>query len=313
MPTSLKVACIIPTYNGKDDLNRLLSSLREQQGVNFEVLIVDSSSTDGTYELALEHHSNVARIPSSEFNHGATRQLIATQNSHYDIFVYLTQDAYLENEHAIAKIIKPFENDRVGAVCGRQLPHHNATPLSQHARYFNYPDHSRIKTLEDAPDLGLKTPFISNSFTAYRGTALKEAGGFPEHVILSEDMYVAARMLLRGWKIAYSGEAQCRHSHNYTIREEFRRYFDQGVFHGREPWIREHFGGAKGEGIRYVKSELNYLGLNRIYLWPTALLRNACKLLAYKLGQKEQHMPVTFKKKLSMHKNYWNSPYAEKQ
>jgi hypothetical protein len=87
-----------------------------------------------------------------------------------------------------------------------------------------------------------------------------------------------------GWKVAYAGNAQCRHSHSYTIIEEFERYFDMGVFHAREPWIRQHFGGAGGEGMRYVKSELQFLGLQRIYLWSAAILRNAVKLLGYKLG-----------------------------
>lgn len=139
-----------------------------------------------------------------------------------------------------------------------------------------------------------------------------EVGGFPKHVIFAEDMYVAAKMLMAGWKVAYEGSACCRHSHNYTIGEEFRRYFDMGVFHAREPWIRQTFGGAGGEGLRYVKSELKYLGLSRLYLWPSSILRNACKLLAYKLGQKEHLLPFGIKRKLGMYKGYWNSPFAQK-
>ncbi|MNF79611.1 hypothetical protein D3C84_618250 [compost metagenome] len=274
--------------------------------------MVDSNSSDGTSELARSRVENFVSIPSKDFNHGGTRQMMVNRTPNYDIYIFLTQDAHLEDANAIQRLLAPFIDERVGAVCGRQLPHADASPLAEHARLFNYPNESTIKTLNDAPTLGLKTPFVSNSFTAYRGLALKEAGGFPEHVILSEDMFVAAKMLLGGWKIAYSGDAQCRHSHNYTIKEEFRRYFDQGVFHGRESWIREHFGGAGGEGMRYVKSELKFLGLTRLHLWPAALLRNACKLLAYKLGQKEKCMSIWLKKKLGMYKGYWNSPYAEK-
>lgn len=317
MPTlyespQVRVACIVPTFNGRADLLRLLDSL-EVQTAKFDLFIVDSSSKDGTRELAHSRVKNLTIICSSDFNHGGTRQLMINRNPNYDIYVFLTQDAYLEDKNAIESLLKPFSNEEVGAVCGRQLPHLDASPLAQHARIFNYPQTSKIKSFNDAPVLGLKTPFVSNSFTAYRARALVEAGGFPEHVILSEDMYVAAKMLLIGWKIAYSADAQCRHSHNYTIKEEFRRYFDQGVFHGREEWIREHFGGAGGEGIRYVKSELLFLGLTHIHLWPGSMVRNICKLLAYKLGQKEQNMPIELKKKLGMYKGYWNSPYAEKQ
>ncbi|WP_416137039.1 glycosyltransferase [Halomonas sp. HK25] len=308
----LTVACIIPTYNGRDDLKRLLDSI-DQQSVPLDLFIVDSSSTDGTGGLARSRVKNVITIPGSEFNHGGTRQMMVELNPGYDVYVFLTQDAYLEDVHAIENLVAPFSDECVGAVCGRQLPHIDANPLAEHARQFNYPAESKVKSLADAPMLGIKTPFISNSFSAYRREALLRVGGFPKHVILSEDMYVAARMLLTGWKVAYAGNAQCRHSHNYTLKEEFLRYFDQGVFHVREAWIRQHFGGAGGEGFRYVKSELNYLGLSRFYMWPSAIVRNASKLLAYKLGQQEYRLSINLKKNLSMHKRYWDSDFSERK
>lgn len=307
----LKLSCIVPSYNGKHDLERLVFSLQKQVA-EFDLFIVDSSSTDGTAELAYRFSKSAETIPSSEFNHGGTRQLMVDRNSEYDVYVFLTQDAYLEDPNAIANIVAPFADDRVGAVCGRQLPHLDAKPLASHARAFNYPATSQTKTMADAAELGIKTVFISNSFAAYRREALMEVGGFPKHVIFAEDMYVAAKMLLAGWKVAYEGSAECRHSHNYTIAEEFRRYFDMGVFHAREPWIRQSFGGAGGEGMRYVISELKYLGFKRLHLWPGALVRNAAKLLGYKLGQSEKRLPKGLKQRIGMYKHYWTGPYAEK-
>ncbi len=304
-----RIACIIPTYNGRSDLVRLLDSL-EDQTVRFDTFIVDSSSKDGTLELARERVSNVTVIPSSEFNHGGTRQLMIDKHPGYDIYVYLTQDAYLANQEAVERIVEPFSDPTVGAVCGRQLPHLDATPLAEHARIFNYPEGIQIKAMSDVPSLGIKTAFMSNSFSAYRGAALKSVGGFPLHVIFAEDMYAVAKMLMKGWKVAYAGNAQCRHSHNYSLTEEFRRYFDMGVFHAREPWIRENFGGAGGEGMRYVKSELSFLGLNRLYMWPGAIIRNAVKLMGYKLGQQDARLPIGWKRRLGMYRRYWDGPFA---
>lgn len=305
----MRIACIIPTYNGKAELARLLDSLQTQTA-QFDTFIVDSNSKDGTQELARARVGHVTVIPSMEFNHGGTRQGMVDQNPGYDVYVFLTQDACLADPDAVARIVEPFADPKVGAVCGRQLPHLDATPLAQHARFFNYPEGVQVKTLADVPKLGIKTAFMSNSFAAYRGEALKAVGGFPVHVIFAEDMYAVAKMLLAGWKVAYAGNAQCRHSHNYTIVEEFERYFDMGVFHAREPWIRQHFGGAGGEGMRYVKSELKFLGLRRLHLWPSALMRNAVKLLGYKLGQQEAKIPIGLKRKLGMYKRYWDGPFA---
>jgi rhamnosyltransferase len=272
------------------------------------VVVIDSSSVDNTVDIALSYGYKVHSVERSDFNHGGTRQNIVDRYPDCDIYVFMTQDAYLADEQAIYHLVEPFSDPCVGAVCGRQLSHIDANPLAAHARMFNYPPESRVKSMADAPELGIKTPFISNSFAAYRREALLDVGGFPRHVILSEDMYVAARMLLKGWKVAYAGNARCRHSHNYTMLEELRRYFDVGVFHAREPWIRENFGSAGGEGGRYVISELKFLGLSRVYLWPASLTRNALKLVGYKLGQREASLPLWLKRRLSMHRRFWDRP-----
>ncbi len=307
---ALKVMLVIPTRNGADELTRLMESLAKQRA-SIDVCVIDSSSSDRTVDVARHYGALVHSIDVSDFNHGGTRQLIVDQHPNYDAYIFMTQDSYLADSEGLDHIVAPFLDPAVGAVCGRQLPHLDANPFAMHARFFNYPSCSRVKSINDAAELGIKTAFISNSFAAYRREALIKTDGFPKHVVLSEDMYVAARMLIAGWKVAYAANAVCRHSHNYSLMEEFNRYFDQGVFHAREPWIRERFGGTGGEGLRFVASEFRFLGLSHWRLWPEALIRNALKLLAYKLGQKERLLPICFKRRLAMHKRYWDGPFSE--
>ncbi|PSF12977.1 glycosyltransferase [Marinobacter shengliensis] len=314
---ALRVACIVPTYNGREDFKRLFDSLSLQTEC-FDLLVVDSSSTDGTSEFAEALRSqgeikHLLIIPGAEFNHGGTRQKMVDDFPEYDVYVFLTQDAYLEDKDALKRILSAFSDPLVAAVCGRQLPHHDASPLAEHARLFNYPSVTQVKSKADIRRLGIKAAFMSNSFAAYRGDLLRAVGGFPKHVIFAEDMFVAAKMLLEGFKVVYAGDACCRHSHNYTALEEFRRYFDMGVFHAREPWIREEFGGAGGEGVKFAKSELRFLGVSKIYLWPAALIRNLLKLFAYKFGQHEDKFPIAIKRRIGMYKGYWNGPFAEKK
>jgi hypothetical protein len=78
------------------------------------------------------------------------------ENPEYDVYVFLTQDAYLADPSAIIRITEPFLDPKVGAVCGRQLPHYDATPFAAHARLFNYPDKIQVKTFADIPALGIK-------------------------------------------------------------------------------------------------------------------------------------------------------------
>jgi rhamnosyltransferase len=302
-----EVALIIPTLNGGTVFQRLMASVSTQIYQPVTKLVIDSTSSDDTVSIASDAGFRIMKIKREDFNHGATRQLgVDTAIADAEIIVFLTQDVILANPSALANLIKCFDDPKVGACYGRQLPHLDATPIAAHARLFNYPETSLIKSMGDASRLGIKTAFISNSFAAYRREALKSAGEFPSNVILGEDTYVAARMLVNGWRIAYCADAQVYHSHNYSYMEEFRRYFDTGVFHAREKWIREHFGQAEGEGKRYVISELSYLKNNASLLnIPCALLRTTLKYLGYKLGLFEAHIPIGIIKHLSMHKKFW--------
>jgi rhamnosyltransferase len=219
--------------------------------------------------------------------------------------VYLTQDAILDSSETIAELLKAFENQEIGAAYGRQLPHVGSTPIEKHARLFNYSGRSSIRTLESREQLGFKSIFISNSFAAYRREALMAVGGFPRDVIFGEDTITAAKLLLAGWKIAYVAEAQVYHSHSYTWRQEFRRYFDIGVLHSREHWLLDEFGHASGEGKRFVLSELRYLWPKHILLIPSSLIRTALKLIGYRLGRMEGKLGLAWKRRFSMNRSFW--------
>ena len=97
------------------------------------------------------------------------------------------------------------------------------------------------------------------------------------------------------------------HSHSYSPIEEFKRYFDIGVFHKRESWMIETFGKAEGEGGRYVKSEFRYLFKHHAYHQiPEFFIRNRMKYFGYKLGQNYSHLPLILIKKLSLHHLWWD-------
>jgi rhamnosyltransferase len=211
----------------------------------------------------------------------------------------------LADPYAISRLVSVFANPSVACVYGKQLPHTDATPVAAHARLFNYPAASRVVSLADKERLGLKACFMSNSFAAYRVADLQAVGGFPSDVILGEDMSVAARLLMAGKSVAYVADACAYHSHNYSVMQEFRRYFDTGVFHARSPWLLAEFGSAGGEGLRFVRSELAYLWRHAPGWIPSALVRTAAKLIGYRLGRLESRWPLWFKRWCSMHKGYW--------
>lgn len=304
--THAQIGIVIPTRNAKSDWQRLVSGIRQQHFPPSQVVVIDSESEDGTAELARAEGFQVHGIRRRDFNHGATRQLGVTLLPWAKILVFLTQDAVLATPSAISELLTAFTDDTVAAAYGRQLPRHGATAIEAHARLFNYPATSEVRDLESRSRLGIKATFLSNSFSAFRVNALCDVGGFPTDVIMAEDALAAARLLLAGWKIAYVAEAAVYHSHPLSIRDEFRRYFDIGVYYTRERWLSDHFGKPGGEGMRYVLSELRYLAARDPLSIPQAWIRTALKAVAYKLGVREATLGQKWSRRLSLHKGYWD-------
>ncbi|HCD7829048.1 TPA: glycosyltransferase family 2 protein, partial [Klebsiella pneumoniae] len=269
----MKYFIAIPTFNGGILWKNVAKAIREYSPQDILVQVIDSGSTDKTVDYAKDQGFELISINSKDFNHGATRNLaVDLHKDKYDIVIFLTQDA-LPTPFFVEKIIKAFDDPMVSCAYGRQLPHSDANPIAKHARLFNYTNNSYTSSIRDVPSMGLKTVFISNSFAAYRISSFEKIGGFPSNTILSEDMYFAAKSVLNGYKVAYIAEAMVRHSHNYSLTEEFKRYFDIGVFHADQPWIRNDFGGAGGEGKRFLISEFLYLiKSNPLYLFRACAL-----------------------------------------
>ncbi len=303
----MKISIIIPTYNAQNYLVALFESFKNQSIKNYELVIIDSSSKDKTVEIAKKYTENIIVIPQSEFDHGGTRTK-AAQIAKGEIIVFLTQDALPADVFAIENILKVFEDEDIAAAYGRQLSYKDTNLFGKHLREFNYPDILHVRSKEDINKYGLKTAFLSDSFAAYRKNALKSIGWFKSDLILGEDTYAGAKMILADYKLAYVTDAQVYHSHSYTIWQEFKRYFDIGVFHKCESWILDSFGKAEGEGMKYIKSELNYLFSHGAwYLLPQWFMRNGMKFLGYKLGQKYEKLPKWLIKRLSMHHRWWDN------
>ena len=301
----MKVQIIIPIYRPDDKFLELLRMIKKQSIKNMPMLLIDSGKGVSYDDDIREMNIQVRMIDSRNFNHGGTRQWGMELCPEADVYVLLTQDAILADEYSIENLIAVFDNDDIGCAYGRQLPHKGAGIFGTIARAFNYPPQSHIYGFEDRSLYGIKTAFISNSFAAYRKKAMQQVGGFPTNTILSEDMCVAAKMLLQGWKVAYAADAAVYHSHDYTIVQEFKRYFDIGVFHAREPWIQKEFGKAEGEGRRFVIQEIRYVARHKPLRLFEIPLRDGLKYLGYCLGKREKQLPDALKRQWSMFPRYW--------
>ena len=299
------VAVIVLTRNAGSLWSQWLAGIQQQTVQAGRYLVVDSSSTDKTVEQALAVGLEVYSIDADTFNHGGTRQLAAELCHGAEYLVFLTQDAILDEPDSLALLLKQFSDPKVGMTYGRHLPHPQASLIEKHARAYTYPENSAIRSKADLDELGFRAAFSSDVYAGYRASALRSVGGFPEHVIVSEDSYVSARLLLAGWKVVYSADSAVRHSHQYSLLQIFRRYFDIGVFHASEATLLRGIGKPDKEAWVYVRSLISYLSKRRKRLLWLAALQTLVKLIGFRVGKAYELLPASWCHAISLQKAYW--------
>jgi rhamnosyltransferase len=312
-----KIGIVIPVYNGGKTWISCAEKINKYKGAA-HVLVVDSGSTDGSYQIAVDHGFECLSILKKDFDHGGTRNLALNyMKDSCDIIIFLTQDAVLADASALTNLVSVFvesekdkkdkKDKRISVAYGRQFPRLSAGAIESHARLLNYGEHAYTRTLDDVPVFHMKAAFTSDSFAAYRVDDLLDVGGFPEKIICGEDMVAAARMIQKGRSVAYVSTAQVYHSHNYSWLQESRRYFDVGVMHHEQHWLLEDFGKPEGEGLRFLKSEWIYLWRNSKKDIPSSIIRTFLKYGGYRAGRSYRSIPSSIRKHLSMNTGYWNN------
>lgn len=117
-----RISVIIPVRNGGEQLRSLLGIIRTQRKVqDVEIIIIDSGSTDNSVSIAKEFKAKVVSISQSEFNHGRTRNLGASESSG-DYLVFTVQDAIPINNYWLYNMICPFiEYPELAALTSKQF------------------------------------------------------------------------------------------------------------------------------------------------------------------------------------------------
>ncbi len=296
----MEVSVVIPTLNAGERLRRLLLSLREQT-IPLEIIVVDSSSEDETPEIARRYAHKFMTVRREDFNHGLTRNL-ALSRAEGEVVVFMSQDALPEREDTIETLIRPLERGEVVLSYARHIPPPGTRPPEVFFRLFSYPPRSEIRHAGMLREHGLRVFSNSNVCAAYLKEKLLEIGGFPR-VILSEDLYAAARLVLAGYRIMYNAEARVYHAHHLTLKGMFQRYFSIGVFYAENRWIKEY--GGRGDTLRFFLQEMLFLAEDEAFWIPYAVAENMARLAGLLLGMNYRIFPKSLLPALSGYRHYF--------
>ena len=249
----IHASIVIPTKNSMPRFERVLGMvLRQKTPWPFEIIVIDSGSTDGTVAYAEAHEKvRVISIDPKEFGHGRTRnQAIAEATGEF--VALLTDDAEPVEEHWLQHLVAAVEQDKnVAGAFGRHVAYPHASPFMKRdleAHFAGFLAHPLIvnKALDPVKydrDVGWRQflHFYSDNNSCLRKSVWKDIP-YPD-VEYAEEQLWAKRIIEEGYSKAYAPKAVVYHSHEYGIVERFQRSFDEAAS------FKKIFGYKLGESL----------------------------------------------------------------
>ena len=310
---NVRSSILILCKNEAANIGSCLEAVFGQRGAGeFEVIVVDSGSTDGTLEIARVLAARaqggcsvrLEQIPAGTFHHARTRNYAASLASG-EILVYLAADAVPASEDWLRFLLANFEDEKVGAVYGRHVPKPGSSLERQDALNALYGEERVVKEPATRSRLGYRYYLMSTVNAAIRRDVWA-ATKFPEELKVFEDLGIAKRILEQGGKIVYEPAASVYHSHQHTTRGLFKRYFDIGyTFRQLGIWNAGTKASLLRDAWKLVRRKLaRFDGNGDGRKARVSLSQDVAKSAGMFLGLNEKFLPLILKRRMSAFRVY---------
>jgi rhamnosyltransferase len=228
-----RVSILIPTLNGGETLGEALSAIGAQEtSLPFEIVAVDSGSTDGTLELLRTRAQRILHVPPGRFDHGETRNL-GIEACRGEWVALLVQDAVPADRRWLSELVGPLEQDpRVAGSYARQVPRAGASALTRAmlAHWLAARETPRVQEPLGETELAALSPAerharcVFDNVSSCLRRAVWERIPFRAAPI-AEDLTWGREVLLAGHRLVYAPEAAVVHSHERPLGYELGRTY----------------------------------------------------------------------------------------
>ena len=248
----MSIDIICPLYNAENYIEDLYKSIMKQKSVEInEIKFILTESEDNTEKKLKQLNIDYKKIKKEEFSHSITREKAAFDSS-ADIIVFITQDIKIERDDWLLELTKEIEDGTVDACYSRQVCDNET--IEKYTRESNYPSNSKIVSKDDIQKLGLKTFFFSDASAAIKKETFIKLNGYDQKKLsVSEDMYIAYKLIMNGYKIKYCANSEVIHSHAFTLKQYYYRYKDIGKFFKNNRYLNQYkVNEAGGNMAKYI-------------------------------------------------------------
>jgi len=244
----MTVDIICPLYNAEKYVYELHENIKKQKNVSINSInYILTKGNDNTESLLKAMECNYEVISKEEFSHSTVREN-AARKCKADILVFITQDIIIEREDWLVNLTKCIENGECEAAYSRQTCSNNT--IEKYTRERNYPEKSFIVSKDDIVEKGLQTFFFSDASSAIKRDVFMELNCYDgKKFPTNEDMYFAYKLITNGYKIKYCADSVVEHSHKFTFKQLYKRYYDTGIFFKQNDYLNNYKVNQAGGGL----------------------------------------------------------------
>lgn len=205
----MKISVIIRVYNEQKHIGEVLEALSNQNYQNYEIILVDSESTDKTVDIANKYDTKIVEIKKKDFNYSYASN-VGAEYASGDILCYLSGHSVPENNDFLTEINNTFKDSLIGGCYGEVLALNDGSLVEKLFNYFGY---LKCKNKSVTLETEIRPGILSCSNACIR-RELWKAHPFREELGKGgEDVEMAYRIIQDGYQIAHNPNILVRHSH----------------------------------------------------------------------------------------------------
>ena len=229
------VDIVCPVYKGYNYLESLYNSIINQNNVNINKIvfaITDSNDEemDKIREFVKQKNISYFEVSKNEFSHSLTRQKAIEQYCLSNIVIMISQDIMPTNNDVFYNLTKDINDGNSVYNYARQICTNKS--IEKYIRKKNYPENSFYVNKDDIENKQLMAFFASDACSAYNRDVFLKVGGYGGFdVMMNEDQLYSKIILEAGYKKKYCADAIVEHSHKYSLKQLYKRYYETGKFY----------------------------------------------------------------------------------
>ena len=283
----LELDVVCPIYKHLDQVKLLVEHLKVQKNVEIKNMIFPltlSGEDEDQQIINFLKENNIQYFTETPktFSHSLTREK-AIRKCKSKLVVLFSQDVILFDDNTLFNLASKIDDEYIYGF-GRQICTNKS--IEKYIRKKNYPEQSYTVSKEDVEKMQLMAFFSSDAFSCVNREKFIEIGGYQGHKIMfAEDMLYSKFLLDAGYKKVYAADAVVEHSHKYTLKQLYKRYYETGKFHAEIKIFDQYKSTDSGMklALYVLKEALKHFDIPVLFRWLPDM---SARYLGMKKGRK---------------------------